>query len=89
MISTLYVRLTWIKIGFEFLYLILTFIKLINLNVKLLFSICISLYFSIIRIRKYVIKRVFITSVTQVNALVISLRLRHQMLEINRKTCQK
>ena len=40
------------KIGFEYLYLKGTYILLS----PLLFSICISMYFSIIRIRKYVIK---------------------------------
>ena len=33
------------KIGFEYLYLIGTSIKLSHLNVKLLFSICFSIYF--------------------------------------------
>ena len=56
-----------INIDFECLYSIGTFVKLSHLNVKLLFSICISIYFSITRIRKYVIKRFFITSVPQVN----------------------
>ena len=32
---------------------LLTFIKLSNLNVKLLFSTCVSKHFSIIHIRKY------------------------------------
>ena len=44
-------EVTRIKIGFEYLYLIGTFIKLSHLNVKLLFSICIFIYLSIIRIR--------------------------------------
>ena len=48
-------RLTRIKIGFEYSYFIGTFIKLSHLNVKLLFSICISIHFKIIRIRKYMI----------------------------------
>ena len=39
---------------------------------ELLFSICMSIYFSSIGIRKYVIKRLYIASVTQVNGLVIS-----------------
>ena len=42
---------------FEYLYSVGGFIKLSHLNVKLLFSICISIYFGIIRIiMKYVIK---------------------------------
>ena len=48
-----------------------------------------SIYFDIIGIKKYVIKRLYITSVTQFHRLVISndllLRIRHQRLEINRK----
>ena len=32
---------------------------------ELLFSICMSIYFSIIDIRKYVIKRLYITSVNK------------------------
>ena len=59
------------KIDFEYLYSIGTFIKLPDLNVKLLFCICISIYFSIIRIRKFVIKCKFITAVTQVHVIVI------------------
>ena len=56
------------KDWFEYLYLIGTF----NSNAKLLFSICISTYFSIIHITKYLIKILLITSVTQVYGLVIS-----------------
>ena len=39
----------------EYLYLIGTFISLSQLKVKLLFSICITIYFGIIDIGKYVI----------------------------------
>ena len=60
---------------------------------KLLFSSGISIYFSIIRIRKYVIKRFFITSVTQIHVVAISKtiipQLGHQRLEIDRKTYDK
>ena len=48
------------------------FIKLSHLNVNYFFSICMSIYFNIIDIRKYVIKRLYITSVTQVHGLVSS-----------------
>ena len=60
-----------------------TFMKLSNLIVKLVFSNCISIYFSIIRVRINVIKRLFITTVTQVHGRVtcicddLLLRLRH------------
>ena len=47
-------------------------IKLSCINVKLLFYICITIHFSIICIRKYAKKRLFITSVTQVHGLVNS-----------------
>ena len=52
---TLYVSLTWIKIGFEYIYLIGIFFKMSHLNVKQLFYISISIYFSIIHIKKYVL----------------------------------
>ena len=58
-------------IVFEHLFLIGIFIKWCH-KCELLFSICMSIYFSIIDIRKYVIKRLYITSVTQVHGLVIS-----------------
>ena len=45
-----------------FVNLMETLIKFSYLNVNLLLSICISIYFSSICIRKYMIKRVFITS---------------------------
>ena len=45
---------------------------MVSFKCELLFSICISIYFSIIDIRKYVIERLYITSVTQVHGLVIS-----------------
>ena len=57
---------------FEYLYLTGISIKLSLLNVELLFSICISIYFNIICMRKYVIKRLLITSVTQVHGLIIN-----------------
>ena len=44
------------RVSFEYLRLTGTFIKLSCLIVMQLFSICISFYFSIIRIRKYVEK---------------------------------
>ena len=59
------------KISFEFLTF-RTFVKLSRLNVKLLFSICSSIYFSIISTKKYEINRLFISSVTQVHVLIIS-----------------
>ena len=63
--------------------------EIVSFKWELLFSIYMSIYFNIIGIKKYVIKRLYITSVTQFHWLVISndllLRLRHQRLEINRK----
>ena len=56
------------------------------------FDLFFFMYFSIIGIRKYVIKRLYITYVTQVHGLVIRLsllKIRHKRLEINRKTCEK
>ena len=44
------------SVSSQALNLIWTFIKLSYLNVNVLFSLCISIYFSIIRISKYVIK---------------------------------
>ena len=52
-----------------------------------------SIHFDIIGIRKYMIK-IYITSVTQFHGRVISndyyklLGIRHQRLELNRKTCE-
>ena len=66
------VKVTWIEIVFELLYLIGTFIKLCHLNESYYFSIYMSIYFNVIGIRKYVIKRLYITSATQFNGLVIS-----------------
>ena len=68
------VRLTWIKINFDYLYFIGIFIKLSHLNdSELLFSICMFICSSIKGIKKYLIKkRLYITSVTHVHGLVIS-----------------
>ena len=41
-----------------------------SLKCELLCSICMFIYFSIIDIRKYMIKRLYITSVTQVHDLL-------------------
>ena len=46
--------------------------QIVTFKCELLFFICISIYFSIKGIRKYVIKRLYITYVAQVNDLVSS-----------------
>ena len=61
---------------------------------ELLFSIYMSIYFNIIGIRKYVIKKVMYNIGNTIpwacyQQWLELLRLRHQRLEINRKTCEK
>ena len=56
---------------------------------ELLFSIYMPTYFSVIGIRKYVVKRLYLTYVTQFHGLDISNDYNYKRPEINRKACEK
>ena len=78
----------WIILFNRNIYLIVSF------KWELLFSIYMSIYFNIIGIRKYVIKKVIYNIGNTIpwacyQQWLKLLRLRHQRLEINRKTCEK
>ena len=68
--------------------------SIVSFKWELLFSIYMSIYFNIIGIRKYVIKKVKYNIGNTIpwacyQQWLLLLRLRHQRLEINRKTCEK
>ena len=78
----------WIILFNRNIYLIVLF------KWELLFSIYMSTYFNIIGIRKYVITKVIYNIGNTIPRACYQqrlelLRLRHQRLEINRKTCEK
>ena len=78
----------WIILFNRNIYLVVSF------KWELLFSIYMSIYFNIIGIRKYVIKKVIYNVGNTIQRACYQqwlwlLRLRHQRLEINRKTCEK
>ena len=67
--------------------------SIVSFKWELLFSIYMSIYFNIIDIRKYVIKKVIYNKGNTIpwacyQQWLSLLRLRHQRLEINRKTCE-
>ena len=51
-------RLTWIKIAFEYIDFNRNIYQFVSSKCELLFSICMSIYFSIIGIREYVIIKI-------------------------------